>query len=430
MKIQLQTLRLLIPVTIIITVFYLAGLAAVPFHPDESTQIYMSSDVERFFDNPADLFWQPQRVNDPRQLYRELDSPLPRYLIGFGRLAAGGLAPLATDWDWSKSWQHNLDAGAYPGADLLLAARLPSALLFPFSLVLIFFIAKALAPQPVAWLAIFFYAANALVLLHTRRAMAEAVLMVTILLTLYSLIYIRKHPWLAAAFAALAFSSKHSAGVLLLPVLVAVIWQPALSWRARLAQLASACILFAAIFFLLNPFLWSSPLAAAKSALRQRSDLVNRQVTELRLVNPEKVLDTLPTRLAAQIGQLYLIEPAIWDISNYIIEQHASEQAYLANPWHRLLRSPSGGFGLMLLSVYGVVIAGLAAFRQHSMRRTLSLVILAFGVQLLALLLAVPLPFQRYVLPLTPFVSLWSAIGLWKIIELALGIRRFISLRV
>lgn len=82
-----------------ISVFYLAGLGTVPFHPDESTQIFMSADLERFFENPADLFWQPHQINEQRQRYRLLGAPLPRYVIGFGRLVAGRLAPLPTNWD-------------------------------------------------------------------------------------------------------------------------------------------------------------------------------------------------------------------------------------------------------------------------------------------------------------------------------------------
>jgi hypothetical protein len=188
MKIKLSHSHLLILFILAASVIYWAGLPAVPFHPDESTQIFMSSDVELFFTRPADLFWREEARDDVRQRYRELDAPLTRYLIGIGRFVLGGQPPLPVDWDWTSSWQANLAAGAYPDADLLLAARLPQALLFPLTLLLLFLTLQAIAPRPAAWLGLFLFAVHGLVLLHTRRAMAEGVLLFTIMLTLWSLV--------------------------------------------------------------------------------------------------------------------------------------------------------------------------------------------------------------------------------------------------
>jgi 4-amino-4-deoxy-L-arabinose transferase-like glycosyltransferase len=420
MTFKLTTSHLLIIVIIVLSATYLAGLPAVPFHPDESTQIFMSADLELIFTQPTNVFWRSENSNDQRQRYRELDAPLTRYLIGVGRLAAGSIAPLSTDWDWTQSWQYNLDAGAFPGDKLLHTARIPLAFLFPFTLILLFLTAQSIAPKPTAWLAMLLYATHALVLLHTRRAMAEPVLLFTIILTLWSLVRLRHAPWWAAIPAALAFCAKHSAGIMIVPVIFAIFWQTALPVRQRVVQAALAGGLFIAIVFILNPFLWGNPLQAVRSALHQRADLVSRQVDELGRVNPEKVLDSFPTRLAAQVGQLFFIQPAIWDISNYAAEQHDEERAYLANPLHHLLRSPAGGVALMLFGLYGFVVGIMLAVQDPALRRALILIILANGMQLLTLLLFVPLPFQRYSLPLIPFICIWSAIGLWKIAELAL----------
>ena len=49
------------------TVFYLWGVEAVPFHPDESTYLFMSSDLETLFQAPTSLIWQPEIEGDRRQ---------------------------------------------------------------------------------------------------------------------------------------------------------------------------------------------------------------------------------------------------------------------------------------------------------------------------------------------------------------------------
>ncbi|MFH1633237.1 MAG: hypothetical protein ABIG63_04395 [Chloroflexota bacterium] len=98
MKRFLQTDWPFVILLIPLTIFYLWGLRFVPFHPDESTQLYMSSDFESLFSNPASLFWDPDREDDPRQRYRELDAPLTKYILGLGRVIAGQPA-LPVDWD-------------------------------------------------------------------------------------------------------------------------------------------------------------------------------------------------------------------------------------------------------------------------------------------------------------------------------------------
>ena len=58
---------------------------------------------------------------------------------------------------------------------------------------------------------------NALVLLHDRRAMAEAALTFGVLLALWSFLTGKRHPWLIGLGLALAFNAKQT-GLVLLPV--------------------------------------------------------------------------------------------------------------------------------------------------------------------------------------------------------------------
>jgi 4-amino-4-deoxy-L-arabinose transferase-like glycosyltransferase len=416
MKFKFAHIYLLILILIFITAAYLSGLPSVPFHPDESTHIFMSADLDLLFSQPSDLFWKPGSSADLRQHYRLLDAPLTRYMIGLGRYIAGDLEPLFSDWDWTQTWHYNVAIGAYPDEDLLLAARLPLTLFFPLTLLLLFLTVEKITSRPAAWIALILFTSNALVLLHTRRAMAEPALLFTISLTLYAMIRLKRSPWWAAVPAALAFCAKQSTGILIVPVLIAILWQK-IPTKQRMFQIILAGGIFAGIIFALNPFLWNHPVPAFQEALAKRSELTKNQISTMREANPEKVLDTLPMRMAAQIGQLFFVQPAIWDIGNYIIEQNDEEQAYLANPLHRVLRSPIGGTLLMMLGLFGFIVSTLYAFRQKE--RALTLILLADLLQLAALLLFVPLPIQRYTLPLVPFVCIWSAIGIWKVAEIA-----------
>lgn len=64
--------------------FFFGGLASVPFHPDEATQIFMSGDIREMFSKPASLFYSFENSDTPRQHYRLVDSPLTRTVIGKG----------------------------------------------------------------------------------------------------------------------------------------------------------------------------------------------------------------------------------------------------------------------------------------------------------------------------------------------------------
>ena len=112
-------------------VFALWGVPGVPFHPDESTYLYMSRDFDSLFrqGDPAAVTWRA--ANQPQDVirYRLLDGALAHYLPGLGRLLGGYSLALPHDWDWSASWAGNATLGALPDAGLLNAARWPAATL-------------------------------------------------------------------------------------------------------------------------------------------------------------------------------------------------------------------------------------------------------------------------------------------------------------
>ncbi len=411
--------RIFILVILVLSVIYGLGVASVPFHPDEATQIYMSSDLEIFFHQPSDTFWQSQPLDELRQHYRLVDAPLTRWMIGIGRWIFNQ-PQLVSDWSWSLTWQENQTAGALPDSSLLLVSRFSVAWLFPLTLFFTFRSAEKLGGARMGWIALVLMASNSLVLLHTRHAMAESALLFCVAFSLWALLRWKSHPWLTAVPLALAFNAKQSAAVLLLVGLFAIFLpsiQPVRFKRRFLHALlySGICV---TVTLLLNPVLWSSPLDTASRAWDQRQELVTAQVETLQKVSPDQVLDTLPKRFLGTLVNLYLNQPAVSDVANYEDELGAAANAYLANPLHTLLRDTTGGALLFALALLGFLIANRDAFKRPPAERSnLAVLLLATLLQFLSQVAFIPLPFQRYIIPLLPFACLWSAYCAARLLE-------------
>ena len=142
--------------------------------------------------------------------YRLLDAPFAREWIGVFRLITGK-SVLLSDWDWALPWKENEKAGALPSVGLLSTGRLASSIFFPLDLILLFFIGQKIRGNHMGWLIVILFSFNALVLLHTRRAMSEGPLLFFIILALWAFLQNPKYLILSAIPAALAFNSKYSA---------------------------------------------------------------------------------------------------------------------------------------------------------------------------------------------------------------------------
>lgn len=408
------------PQTVVLTIFlvlasaaYWAGVPDVPFHPDESTQIFMSRDVEIFFSDPAALAWRADAVGDLRQHYRLMDAPLPRAWIGLARLVAGQPANRA-DWDWSVTWQQNVARGALPSPATLFSARLAMALFFPFTLLLTFRTGMLLAGQAAGWTALLLMASHALVLLHTRRAMAEGILLFMVTLSLWCILRGGRRPWLAALPLALAFLSKQSAAALLVPAGLALLTPLGgeRRWPARWKNTLIAAILFLLVVVLFNPFVWSHLLEALQAATRERAAFTQAQLEAHTQRGGALLAESLPERLVGIVAQLYITPPALMDVANYRAELAESTERYLANPLHNLLRGFGGGGVLLLYSLFGLLAAGMRAIRQRDKAKPVLALFAVAGLAQAAVLLLVPVPFQRYAVILVPHAVLWIGVGM------------------
>jgi hypothetical protein len=399
------------------SILYWTGLPDVPFHPDEGTQLFMSADFTRFFSHPLDLAWSPNREDNLQQHYREMDAPLTRDMLGFAGWIRG-LEPLKTDWNWALSWQENKALGALPEERLLLTGRLAVGILYPLTLILMAACGKILGGSAAGWAALALTAGNALILLHTRRAMAESSLIFTTALSLWAILRFQRYPWLAALPVALAFNAKQSALVLILPALVGMAWQPGFPHRF-LKQALLFFGIFAGVTWALNPFLWNQPLQAAAAAWHARAEFTQGQVDLLAsLSQNQAVLRSLPDRIVGTLAQVFFTPPAIADVGNYLAETRSAADLYLANPFHQLLRGLLGGTFLFSLSLFGWILAlwqGL--FKKTANHRPLILLACAALSTAVALVLLVQVPFQRYYMILVPAANLLAAYGFCQLLQ-------------
>ena len=388
----------------------------------------MSEDFDRLLSLPTDMTWESGMELTPAIRYRLLDAPLTRYIIGFGRKISS-LPAQNVDWDWTTSWHENKQSGALPDHQLLTVARLSVASLFPLGLILIYQLGTTLSSKIAGLTSVLIFATNSLVLLHTRRAMAESVLVFCVLASLIILlIKADKGPWLAGLMVGLAFNAKHSALALLPIGLLAVGWihakKPKMVNRIS-GNLIQYLVGFVIITLLLNPFLWRHPIQAAKASLHQRTVLLQKQVADVNFNASSQVLESASQRVAILMAQLFLIPPSFSEVGNYRNQTAPAEMEYLKFEGHNLWRGTYAG-GIML----GITLIGIFALMRNTIsgspetRRKLVLFHLAFLTMALAQIAMVPLPWQRYSIPLIPFTCLYFGIGFTWLIK---NSRRIIS---
>ena len=421
------------------TLFLVWGVSLIPFHPDETSILYQSRDFEILLSNPASLIWNSELPNDYDQTYRLLNPPLPKYVLGLARTIGGySAAQVSTDWNWSLNWDENLTAGALPANSLLYAARLINTLLFSASSIFMFFTAKRLGGTPAGLAAAILLGTNPLLLLHTRRAMSEAALIFTLTFSLWAILHPRLRPWLAGLAVSLAVISKLSAAPLFLMGLIVVVWRSEISkelLKPFTRGLLQYLVVFTLTVYLLTPLIWRQPIQAGLAMLDARIDFTQGQIdtlTEFGLA--DQLLSTPSERFVAVLAHQYFTPPAFSDVGNYTKNTAAQEIAYLAIPGHNLLRGLLAGGLMLTLTILGFVWTFVFTIGSLSSqpipqppfplkgegpgkgsitsRRTFLIFVAGTLIMAAALIATIPIPIQRYSLPLTPFLTIWIALGL------------------
>ncbi len=417
----------------VLMAFAFSGVGSVPFHPDESSLLFQSQDLERYLSDPRSMAWTEANRTDPEQQYRALNAPFSKYVLGFGRALGGnGPASVGVDWDWSKSWAANQAAGALPKPGVLLPARLASTAMVAAALLVITLVGRRLGGTATGLAAAVLLGLNALVLLHGRRAMAEGTLTFTVSLALWGILLGDRKPWLAGLTTALAFSTKHSALALLPMGVLAVLWRadaPTQSgrWDRPAVRIGVFVLIATAVVMALNPLLWADPLRSGLEILQARRELVAEQIRaqaeHSALQLPMSAVDSL----SALIAQVYLTPAQFEELPNYAEQLGPSIVAYQRMVATGLLRGWLAGALLMGLTLAGQLF-GLSRLRlaEAAERRCIGLLALTTVAQTIVLLLTIPFPYQRYYMPLIPLYTLWASYAVVQIVALIkrLPIRR------
>jgi len=381
---------------ILIFWMYFAGVILVPFHPDESTQIYMSADTSQ---HPFDLVYNPPMEMSDRLRYRLLDSPITRTLIGWG-LTLQGKHSIPTDWNWSTTWIANELAGALPTSDVLLAARFSVAWLFPFSCLFLFLAVRQIDNKGSALIAVILMAFNSLILLHTRRAMAESSLICFFCASLWVLVCDPFRTIPSALFLGLAVNSKQTAIPYAGLGVLTIFFQKADSIRKKFLNLFLYLLILLVIFCILNPVFWKSPIEAVTKSVDLRAELSSRMEADYRVNhNPMEQGITLLVRVFFQ-------PPACADVLNYQAETKSQEDRYFSQPLNNLTQGFITGTVLLILTVLGYVFLIRKLSNKKTTNRYSTVMFLAITlVSLVMLTFFTPVPFQRYYIILIPLFS-------------------------
>jgi hypothetical protein len=413
----LRTWGLELGVLAALAVFVLWGIPRVPFHPDEASLLFESRDLELLVSDPLSMVWRPDRRPSRELEYRLLNSPLPKYILGLGRRAAGfGPDSVSVDWDWSKTWRANAADGALPSHHLLSGARTAGSLALLAAVITTYLAGRRIGGRAVGLAAGVLMGLNALSLLHGRRAMAEGTLLMGVSLAVVGILLADRRPFWAGLALALAFNAKASTLALVPVAMLAAAWSSERSRSAvvpALRRVAWLTVAFVGVTWILQPVLWRYPLQSLQAMWTERQELLARQVADIQAVAPDHVVAGAPQRTAVLIGNLFVAPLQFAEVGNYLAETQESVVAYQRVFGHTLLRGSVGGGVLLALTLLGMV-WGWRRARRESMagRRLMTLLFLGTALQGAALVAAIPLPIQRYALPLLPFLCLWQGMGL------------------
>ena len=447
--------------------FVLVGTPLASFHGDEPMQIYMSGDYDVAIvqGNPRALETNPPYYIDFDPQLRILNGSVNRYSIGLARAIAGLSAeplPPRPGWDWGLSYDENVNTGHRPSDALMLAGRLPSSLFLAASVFAMFGLAwqfggsihptpnpspnsergekhsaweegqegisgksrDTMLKRPLAYVVTTLYTLNPIILLNGRRALQEGSLLFFGLLVILTAVVIARrrasgqhvpvYTWIGLILAgAMTMASKHNGVVFVAAAFGWVFVGELTHFRLRQFVLTTLMLIgcglvVIALFVALSPALWNDPVARLGDLLAVRANLLDIQTQADPLA---------PTALNERIERI-VTEPFLASLAHYEVASWASFAPVTAEI-ERYMASPLSGFqfgnvlGLILtaLAVVGLIVLFVPALRPYTEWAS-SLGLLAWLSVTIASLLANPLPWQRYYLPLIPVASLLAGIGL------------------
>lgn len=417
---------------LLLGVYIFAGMPIASYHGDESYHIYNSNDYAILFieRRPQDLLvhslWETRLG-----YHRLLDSGVSRYTIGLAWHLAGMTRDDLPDsgYLWGESYESNVGRGLVPSPDALNIYRMPSTLFTALSIGIMFLIGKLYGGRPLAYFASGLYALNPIILLSGRRALQEGSLLFFGLLTIYvALVIAQKRErgtsvplrwWVGLIVAGtLTQYSKNNGFIYIAAAYLAILIPEVLRLRSHAIaaitlRLGICTALTLLLFFAISPGLWYDPLARVRDVIDARTDAMQTQVD----IDPNA-----PTTLGQRALDL-IRQPFIMPVQHYElppVQDSPALEAQVLNYSHSALGGLQGGVFLggifTLLAVIGLIANAIPRFRPH----TSSALMFGLYVWLAAnvvVLMATPLPWQRYYLSEIPVAVLALGIGVFSLIK-------------
>ena len=414
----------------LLALYIVAGATLVPFHGDESTQIFMGRDYFYLFadgDFSKVIFDDSGAQRADEQHLRLLNGTVAKTIFGWVAHSLGlAIDEINDQWFWGRDYEYNRSSGRIPDAPLLNAARLTAALQLALAAAAFFHVLRLSLNRPTAYIASALFTLHPNMLINGRRAMMEGSHILGLTLVLLAGVWlIRERKWwtyaLLGVCSGFAIATKHPNAIICALVFLAVsaepVWHLLLqrgpSQRAHfrnLAGIAAAGLAACLTFLLLNPAWWSAPLRMPALVLSLRSDLLQIQVDLFGGYESvgEQARGFFHFVLAGQHQYFEVGQWAGYDVISAQIEAYE--------------RSGLAGFLFGGTVLYGFVYLALAIFGALTLARDSRiagdckrLLLLWIGGSALFTLLVTPLPWARYYLPLVPALIVLASQALFTI---------------
>lgn len=427
----------------ILGIYVIAGIGIVTFHGDEAMQVYMSNDYATAFiyREPQRLMTSPPYDIDSEPQLRLINGSISRYAIGLSWHLAGftnGDLPPRPGWDWGLDYDTNVATDHLPSDRLMLVSRISSALFLAFSVPVMFSLGWHFGGRPLAYLTSLLYTIHPVILLNGRRAMMEGSMLFFGLLTiLIALVISRKREqgagglwgwWLGLILAGgLAVVSKHTSIIFVASAFGWIGISELLRWWTQRGSLLPLVItaakaivslaLIFAIFIALSPALWNDPITRLQDLIEARSILLGIQIAEAPLAGLNRVLFIIFQPFMSPLAHYELLP---WSQYSQITAQI---EAYMASPLSGLQFGTVLGSILTLLMLAGVIIVAVPRFRPRYVTVGQASGLLMWLLVTCVALLANPLPWQRYYLPLMPIAVLLVGITIIRVAQVMTNVR-------
>ena len=404
----------------LLVIYILSGVALVPFHGDEATQIYMSRDYNyQFIEHDlSKIYYSDTPASPTEQQLRLLNGTVNKYLIGLAwHLRGFTSVDINEQWDWGADWNYNQQYGHAPSEALLQVARLPSAILLAVSAIIIFVIGWQMGGLPVAYIASLYFALNPALLLNGRRAMMEGSFICFSLLTVLAGIWLLQRPsWrstlMLGVAAGLALASKHTAIFTVAAVYGAcgiyIFTRTIRTWRVVPVHIYLrfwiALLICSATFVLLNPAWWGNPVGRVGTVLELRQDLLAGQTATF------GGYANFGDQIAGFFRQAFITLPQHFEIKGWETAIGDQIAQYEASVWRGVSIGGSILGATLLCIMIGAGVWSLVRGRKTRLVARWLVGIWALVMTVTTLFLT-PIEWQRYYLPVYPAIGLIGARG-------------------